>query len=429
MRKIIVLIALIGFQSALAQVSPNPKVTKKSTNDTFINKIEITEDYTVVSMQYVGKSAKEVLKGYLENNPEEKEQLSRMNPLMRQLALQQMMSQVGGSSISIQPTSFLKTKDGRTFEFIKASNIAVAPDRQTVEPEKKYFFKVYFKKLEPGIQSIDLVEGPNDERDGFQYWNFYGVEVNNPGVGEEPLSLVPLENKSEIFMSGKVFDAVTNSPIAANIICKVEGDVIPFDSVRTSRTGYFEFLMNPGTYEYEITADGYKTSKEFMDLSKLKTLKNFERDIFLEPIVQEKAVEEVALEEPEMERVDDKTFRLNNVYFAIGQAGILEESHKELQKVVEMMKENPSIKIRIDGHTDNQGDSHLNKILSLDRAKNVRDYLLRQGVSAERVSLKGWGDTQPLESNVSEGERQRNRRVEIVIMEEKFTPPSSDKPF
>jgi OmpA-OmpF porin, OOP family len=426
MKKIVVLLVLIGFQSAFAQITPNPKVTKKSTQDTFINKIEITEDYTVVSMQYIGKSAKEVLKEYFEKNPDEKEQLARMNPLMRQLAIQQMMSQVGGSSFSIQPTSFLKTKDGRKFEFIKATNIPVAPDRQNVEPEKKYFFKVYFKKLEPGIQSVDLVEGPNDERDGFQYWNFYGVEVNNPGEGEAPLSLVPMGSNSEIIMSGKVFDAATNKPIAANIICRVDGDNSPFDSVRTSRTGYFEFLMNPGAYEYEISADGYTTSMEFMDLSKLKTLKNFERDIFLLPISDvvkgnsEEDPEIVVNEEAEteIERVDDKTLRLNNVYFAIGKANILEESHKELQKVVKMMNENPSMKIRVDGHTDNLGDSHLNKILSLDRAKNVRDYLISEGVDAERVSFKGWGDSQPLESNASEGERQRNRRVEIVILEE-----------
>ena len=426
MSKILLMLALIDIHSAIAQVTPNPEVNKKTTNDTFINKIEITEDYTVVSMQYVGKSAKESLKEYLENNPDEKEQLQRMNPMMRNMLLQQMMSGIGGSTISIQPTSFLRAKDGREFNFVKATNIPVAPERQNVEPEKKYFFQVYFKKLDPGIKSVDLVEGPSDERDGFQYWNFYGVEVNNPGIGEESLAF---QSNSEIIMSGKVFDAATNKPVQAKIICRKEGDKVAFDSVRTSRTGYFEFLMNNKAYEYEISAQGYETRLESMDLSKLKSMKAFERDIFMEPIASEKEAEEMEenviekelIEEEEVEeieRVDDKTLRLNNVYFATGKADILQESHKELQKVIKLMQENPSMKIRVDGHTDNQGDSHLNKVLSLDRAKNVRDYLIASGVSTERVSFKGWGDTQPIVTNASEDSRQKNRRVEIVILEE-----------
>lgn len=423
MFKVLSIIVLLGFQTTFAQVTPNPKVARKSTKDTFINKIEITSDYTVVSMQYVSKSAKETLKEYLDSTPEEKEKLSRMNPMMRNLLLQQMMEQIGGSTISIQPTSFLKADDGRKFAFIKASNIPVAPERQDVEPEKKYFFKVFFKKLDPGIKKVDLVEGPNDERDGFQYWNFYGVEVNNPGIGEEPIVAQPQNKNVEFAMSGKVFDAATDKPISAKIVCTLEDEEIPFDSVQTSRTGYYEFLIKPKSYAYKITADGYKDGFESIDLSKLTSPKSFTRDIFLEPLErndsEEFAVEEVLDAEPseELEVVDENTFRLNNVYFPTGKADILEDSYPELNKVIEMMKENPEMKIRVDGHTDNQGDSRLNLILSMDRAKNVRDFLVAGGMEESRITFKGWGDTKPVEANASEESRKKNRRVEIVILE------------
>ncbi|WP_341227150.1 OmpA family protein [uncultured Arcticibacterium sp.] len=423
MYKILSIIFLFGVQNALAQVTPNPKVTKKSTQDTFINKIEITDDYTVVSMQYVSKSPKEALKEYLDNNPKEKEQLGRMNPMMRNMLLQQMMGGMGGSTISIQPTSFLRSKDGKEFDFIKASNIPVAPERQNVEPDKKYFFKVFFEKLSPGIKSVDLVEGPNDERDGFQYWNFYGVEVNNPALGEtQALAAIPENPAEEFIMSGKVYDAATEKPIAAKITCTIEGDNVPFDSVMTSRTGYYEFLVKPDSYVYKIEADGYALTTENMNLSKVT--KSFDRDIFLEPLVEETPQEEIAevIEEPvkeeELEEVDENTFRLKNVYFPLGKADILEESHKELAKVVRMMNENPEMEIRVDGHTDNQGDSRLNMILSMDRAKNVRDYLIAEGIEAKRITFKGWGDTKPIEKNQSKEERQKNRRVEIVIINE-----------
>ncbi|AWV99057.1 OmpA family protein [Arcticibacterium luteifluviistationis] len=422
MYKILSMILLFGVQNALAQVTPNPKVTKKSTQDTFINKIEITDDYTVVSMQYVSKSPKEALKDYLNNNPKEKEQLGRMSPMMRDMLLQQMMGGMGGSTISIQPTSFLRSKDGQEFEFIKASNIPVAPERLDVAADKKYFFKVFFEKLSPGIKSVDLVEGPNDERDGFQYWNFYGVEVNNPAVGEEEQVMALLPTAKEFIMSGKVYDAATDKPISAKITCIIDGDNVPFDSVMTSRTGYYEFLVKPDAYVYKIEAEGYAVTTENMNLSKVT--KSFDRDIFLEPLVEEIPKEEVAevieepVEEEELEAVDENTFRLNNVYFPLGKAEILENSHRELAKVVKMMNENQEMKIRVDGHTDNQGDSRLNLILSMDRAKNVRDYLISEGIDAERITFKGWGDTKPLETNQSKEQRQKNRRVEIVIINE-----------
>jgi OOP family OmpA-OmpF porin len=83
-----------------------------------------------------------------------------------------------------------------------------------------------------------------------------------------------------------------------------------------------------------------------------------------------------------------------------------------------MLGQKETLKIRVDGHTDNQGDSHLNKILSIDRAKNVRDYLVAGGIDAERISFKGWGDTQAIVTNGTPESRQKNRRVEIVILEE-----------
>ncbi len=423
-----IVVMLFGIYNANAQVTINPKVAKKSTNDTFINKIEITDDYTVVWMQFVAKSKNEQLKEYLNNNPKEKEKLSRMNPMMRNMILQQMMEGSNFSnSISIQPTSFLKAGNGTKFKFVKASSIPVAPDRKVVEPDQKYFFKVYFEKLSPGIQKVDLVEGDSDERDGFQYWNFYGVIINNPAEGKEEKQESREElaiNPSEITMNGKVFDAVNNQPIQARILCKIEKDGEIYDSLFTSRTGYFEFLLKPDTYIYQIEAEGYEPSEEWMDLNNLKNIKSFTRDIFLNPFKKEneetQAVEVQGTEEKvileDVEKVDDKTFRLNNVYFPLGEATILKDSYRELDKVLGMMKENPKMKIRIDGHTDNIGDSKQNLILSIDRAKNVRDYLIQNGISADRLSFKGWGDTKPLVDNHTDVSRQKNRRVEIVIL-------------
>ncbi len=415
MNKFLLTILFLAQLVGMGQITPNPSVTKKSSSDTFINKIEITDDFTVISMQFVSKSKEESLKEYLNNNPKEKEMLRRMDPFMRNLSLQQMMQGIGQSTISIQPNAFLRAKDGRKFDFVKASNIPKAPDRKEIEPDSKHFFKVFFEKLDPGIQSVDLIENDSPESGGFSYWNFYGVNVNNPGEGEEPQSFVetqvPME---EISISGKVYDAGTEKPISAKIVCALDSSSTAFDSLQTSRSGYYEFLIRPGAYEYLISANGYESSSEYLDLSKMR--KDFTRDIYLEPLVSEEPVLET--DTLEIERVDENTFRLNHVYFPSGKADILEDSHRELEKLIQMMEDNQGMNIRIDGHTDNQGDSQLNKLLSIDRAKNVRDYLVAAGIPAGRISFKGWGDTKPIVTNGSPESRQKNRRVEIVVLED-----------
>ncbi|WP_026951563.1 OmpA family protein [Algoriphagus mannitolivorans] len=107
---------------------------------------------------------------------------------------------------------------------------------------------------------------------------------------------------------------------------------------------------------------------------------------------------------------------LDNVNFKRGTSELeKDQTEKVLADLAEFLKENPSLKIRINGHTDNVGDPGLNKQLSLERAGSVRDYLVSKGVEFERVRISGWGGTRPIASNVTEAGRAKNRRVELVV--------------
>ena len=75
----------------------------------------------------------------------------------------------------------------------------------------------------------------------------------------------------------------------------------------------------------------------------------------------------------------------------------------------------PEAKIEVAGHTDNVGDAAYNIDLSERRAKAVVDYLVQSGVAAERLSAKGYGETQPLDTNDTEDGRANNRRIEFNI--------------
>ncbi|SOE22412.1 Outer membrane protein OmpA [Spirosomataceae bacterium TFI 002] len=440
--RLLAFILLFLSVGAYGQTTPNPPIKKKSTNDTFVNKIEITEDYTIFSMQFVSKNAEEQLKDYFDNNPKEKKEISQLPSMMRNMYLQQMLEGIrknGGSTISIQPTSFLRAPNGEKFKFIKATNIPIAPERQTVEVDKKYFFKVYFEKLSPGIQSVDLVESENREEDGMTYWNFYGIKVNNPANGEESLAFEEQETETKVVLEkmitvkGNVLDFDSQEPIQAKILCKTGENETLYDSVITSKTGYFEFYLPNTTTTYVVSAAGYDAHEQSLDLSR-KAEKEIEYDIYLEkPFKIEKPAEikavdlvkeevegqETELEEKEeLEVLDNNKLRLNHLYFETGKDEILVKSHAELDKLLKLLQDKPKMRIRVEGHTDNQGDSRKNKVLSLDRAMAVRNYLVGKGIAADRIEFTGYGDTKPIVENADDLLRQKNRRVEIVILED-----------
>lgn len=107
---------------------------------------------------------------------------------------------------------------------------------------------------------------------------------------------------------------------------------------------------------------------------------------------------------------------LEDVNFKRGTAELEGESTEaSLSDLAAFLKENPEIKIRINGHTDNVGDPGLNKQLSLERAGSVRDFLVDQGVGFESLRISGWGGTRPIASNATEAGRSKNRRVELAV--------------
>lgn len=102
---------------------------------------------------------------------------------------------------------------------------------------------------------------------------------------------------------------------------------------------------------------------------------------------------------------DTGTIALHNILFDTGKATIKPESSKELQLVIDVLKADASLKIEIQGHTDNVGAKAANLTLSQQRADPVRDYLIKTA---------GLGDTKPVAPNTTDAGKAQNRRVELV---------------
>jgi len=92
------------------------------------------------------------------------------------------------------------------------------------------------------------------------------------------------------------------------------------------------------------------------------------------------------------------------------------ESYFELNKVYKLMIENPLMEIQIDGHTDNIGSTASNLILSEERAKAVKNYIIKKGIDKNRIISKGFGEEKPIDTNDTESGKQKNRRVEFTIL-------------
>ena len=108
-------------------------------------------------------------------------------------------------------------------------------------------------------------------------------------------------------------------------------------------------------------------------------------------------------------------FVLNNIFFDYDKYSLREESNKELENVLGLMKEYPQMEIELSGHTDGKGTDAYNDKLSTNRAKAVVDWLVAHGVSAKRLSSKGYGAKKPIATNDTDEGRQMNRRVEMKI--------------
>lgn len=185
----------------------------------------------------------------------------------------------------------------------------------------------------------------------------------------------------------KVVDAKTKMPLSAELI--IEG------SKRIDANGFFEIDTLNGQ-EVELKSLGYLP--EVITLN--DQLKIGENIIELSSIAKGSVI------------------TLDHVLFHRGTSNMINDSEKELDLVVEVMNDNPKIKILLKGHTDNTGDPVKNVQLSEARVKAVKAYILSQGINAFRVSGKGFGGNQPIASNESEETRKLNRRVEFEVVDD-----------
>ena len=203
-----------------------------------------------------------------------------------------------------------------------------------------------------------------------------------------------------------VRDAVTAQPLVAKIELSDLGAGRSFLSANTKADGSFLACLPAGkSYGLNVNKEKYLFHSENFNLTGAATIdKPFLLEIDLQPIALDSNG-----------HADGKPIVLRNVFFETGSAELRPESTAELDRLLDLLVNNASLRIQINGHTDNVGSDAANLQLSEARAKAVYDYLRTKGLPANRLKYKGYGEAQPLESNDTTEGRTSNRRTEFIV--------------
>ncbi len=227
------------------------------------------------------------------------------------------------------------------------------------------------------------------------------IQAAKVSVTARPMEIKQVKvemNTNTTILKGHITDAFTKKPLEAGIVLTNNENAEVITEQKSDTVGYYLTVMPSGkNYRFAVEKDGYLFHSE-----------NFE-------IPPSKGYQEIVLD-VELKRVSvGSRIILRNIFFDFDQATLKKESTAELQNLLEIMTEVPTLKIEISGHTDSKGSAEYNKKLSDRRAKAVVDYLIAKGVSPERFTHKGYGMERPLVSNDDEEGRALNRRTEFLI--------------
>ncbi|MCX6182379.1 MAG: OmpA family protein [Bacteroidetes bacterium] len=235
----------------------------------------------------------------------------------------------------------------------------------------------------------------------------YFASDREGGVGDLDIYCFKLPESAKptpvTYMKGIVYDEKTKKPLGAAFeLIDLETGKQVVESFSDAKDGSFLVCLPVGkNYALKVSCEGgYLFYSENFELTNPKKGEDaFRKDVPMKKIGPgEKVI-------------------LKNVFFATDSYELKPESKTELDNLVTFLNKNATMKIELGGHTDNQGAKAHNKTLSQNRANAVKDYLIKHGIAADRLTAKGYADEVPVDSNGTESGRANNRRTEFMVVQ------------
>jgi outer membrane protein OmpA-like peptidoglycan-associated protein len=202
-----------------------------------------------------------------------------------------------------------------------------------------------------------------------------------------------------LWVKGKVFDQKTTKGLPSFVELIDLSTKQMTSQVQTDERGNYLITLPVGkNYAFNVNRKGYLFYSDNFFLADHPVDSTYEKNIPLQPIEMNASV------------------ILKNIFFDVNKFDLKPESEAELDKLIQLLNDNPTLKIQISGHTDNVGKPADNLTLSNNRAKAVVNYLVSKNISSQRLIAKGFGETQPIDDNKTEDGRAKNRRTEMKVI-------------
>jgi outer membrane protein OmpA-like peptidoglycan-associated protein/tetratricopeptide (TPR) repeat protein len=204
-----------------------------------------------------------------------------------------------------------------------------------------------------------------------------------------------------LYLIGKIKDSETGEPVIAKVdVIDISTDIVVVTTASNDVDGSYRIrLPEKKSYMIDLRANGFLAEMKRIDIPE-----SYAQDVY---------VLDVALAKVKVGR----KVVLNNILFETGKTILTAGSYMELDRLLNIMLDIPTMKIEISGHTDITGNDLINSKLSEGRAKAVVDYLVNKGIGMSRMEFKGFGSKQPIADNATSQGRAKNRRVEFKILE------------
>lgn len=201
-------------------------------------------------------------------------------------------------------------------------------------------------------------------------------------------------------LKGIITDEQTKQPLEAQIelIDNEKNEVLATFKSNSTTGKYLVSLPSGKNYGIAVKKDGYLFHSENFDLPATADFQEVEKNI-------------------ELKKIDiGKTIVLRNIFFDFDKATIRPNSANELDRLIKLLTDNPTLRIELGSHTDSKGSDDYNMKLSQQRSQSVVSYLISKGIATSRLEAKGYGETVPIATNDTDAGRQENRRTEFKIL-------------
>ncbi len=294
--------------------------------------------------------------------------------------------------------------------------------------------------LHQDSETLYFVSSTSEKRKGVGGLDIFYIRKEN-GKWSTPENIgYPINSKEDeigLFVSMDGKSAYYSSRVSGN------WDIYSFELYETARPQKVTILKGQLTSESDVAMTdasieiAYSNSDEVTqvkvngnDGNYAVIVKNNQQDVMLTVKKQGFAFDSKLIQKEELENTDHKlkdvdlsvkelktgeAYTINDILYPINSADLSDDSKFILKTFARFLNENPTLSILIQGHTDDVGDEKQNMILSENRARGVKEYLVSLGINSKRLTSKGYGESTPKVDNNSENNRAINRRTDFVI--------------